>query len=269
MASVIPWIVILALLLTTPLRGEEGGKPSRAFNPETDIISLHYDHAPDRDDGHSAAADRTILESLYGHEWFTTHCLAVSGAYGKNKDRFVKESDRVMDAVFGNKNWFAAHEEWDNVTTGLATLWMMALKADGDVWVKEGGQSDLTCAVLKLIHETEPDMDTRKHVHVVQHSVWNEKQTHEEALEYTKAHTDYIKIRDANAYLNVKGGNATFEKAALSHPVFGPSWKAAFEYYDPRKRLDFSDTGELLHLLGLGEMGIEALRERFLDKPTQ
>ena len=35
-----------------------------AFNSKTDLISLHYDHAPDKDDGQSAAADRTVLESV-------------------------------------------------------------------------------------------------------------------------------------------------------------------------------------------------------------
>ena len=45
---------------------------------------------------------------------------------------------------------------------------------------------------------------------------------------------------------------------------FGQVWKAAFAYYDPADRLDFSDTGELMHILGLGENGIEAFRKRFL-----
>ena len=39
------------------------------------------------------------------------------------------------------------------------------------------------------------------------------------------------------------------------------------DYYDPNHRLDFSDTGELLHILGLGEMGIDGFRERFLEAP--
>ena len=47
------------------------------FNPEKDLLSLHYDHAPDKDDGHSAAADRTILESLHTRDWVKTHVVAV------------------------------------------------------------------------------------------------------------------------------------------------------------------------------------------------
>ena len=42
---------------------------SARFDASADLVSLHYDHAPDRDDGHSAAADRTLLEALYGACW--------------------------------------------------------------------------------------------------------------------------------------------------------------------------------------------------------
>ncbi len=107
-------------------------------------------------------------------------------------------------------------------------------------------------------------MDTNRRIHVVQHSSWNEDQTTDEALAYIKTHTDYIRIKDANRFVNVAGGNDAFETAARQHPVFGPIWKAAFTYYPPENRLDFSDTGEMLHILGLGEIGIDGFRKRFL-----
>ena len=50
------------------------------FNPNKDLLSLHYDHAPDKDDGHSTAADRTILQSMFGKKWIKQHVIAVSGA---------------------------------------------------------------------------------------------------------------------------------------------------------------------------------------------
>src|SRR4030042_6791546 len=74
----------------------------RKFSPEKDLLSLHYDHAPDRDDGQSAAADRTLLESLYGTDWIRKHVVAVSGAYGKNAEKFNVLSDAVMDEVWGD-----------------------------------------------------------------------------------------------------------------------------------------------------------------------
>ena len=110
-----------------------------------------------------------------------------------------------------------------------------------------------------------PEVDTATRIHVVQHSNWNEKHTTGAALEYAINNADYVRIRDANAYLNLKGGDERFVKSAREHPVFDPVWEAAFNYYDPNIRLDFSDTGELLHILGLGEMSVDDFRKRFLD----
>ncbi len=239
--------------------------PARTFNPRTDLISLHYDHAPDLDDGQSAAADRTMLESLFGREWLPSHVVAVSGAYGKNAAQFVPASDRVMDAAWGNAGgWLAGHADRQHAIDALVDRWTRTLKAGGDVWVKEGGQSDITAAAVAKIESTLKGVDPRRRVHVVQHSDWNEDQTTPEALRYTREHTDYIRIRDANTYLNLKGGNAAFVTAATSHPSFGKMWRAAFAYYDPTVRLDFSDTGELMHILGLGELGPGEFQKRFL-----
>ena len=105
---------------------------------------------------------------------------------------------------------------------------------------------------------------------IQQHSKWNEDQTTDSSLAYTKKHTHYIKIRDANEYLNVEGGDDTFAKIASENPFFGTIWKVAFEYYNPSIRLDFSDTGELMYILGLGEMGFEDFSKRFFrEKETR
>jgi len=244
--------------------GEESGR-TREFEPHKDLLSLHYDHAPDKDDGQSAAADRTILESLHEREWIQKHVVAVSGAYGKNAKQFNPKSDAVMDAAWNDcGGWLAGHANREQVATDLFERWAAVLRDGGDVWVKEGGQSDITADVVKRIRRRLPDLDTNNRIHVVQHSNWNEKQTTDAALAYTKKHTDYIRIKDANRFLNVKGGNDAFETAARQHPVFGPVWEAAFTYYNPEHRLDFSDTGELMHILDLGKIGIDDFRKRFL-----
>ena len=240
---------------------------TRNFNPETDLISLHYDHAPDKDDGQSAAADRTILESLFGRAWIKQHVVAVSGAYGKNAGSFNFKSDVVMDIAWNNcGGWLSGHNSRDKVIDILCERWIATLESGGNVWVKEGGQSDLTADTIKKIIVKITDLDIKIGIHVVQHSKWNENQTTDSALEYTKKQVQYIKIPDANAYLNLKGGDSDFEKAALAHPTYGPVWKAAFAYYDPKERLDFSDTGELLYILGFGEIDIDGFRKRFLNK---
>lgn len=236
------------------------------IDAEKDLISLHYDHAPDKDDGQSAAADRMILESMFGLAWVKAHALAVSGAYGKNAGRFNDKSDAVMDACWNAAGgWVDAHADREAAMEKLAARWAKTLEAGGDIWVKEGGQSDLTADVVRRLAGSMEDLETTERIHVVQHSNWNENATTDADLDYVKKHTDYIRIKDANRYLNRRGGDDAFEKAATDHPTFGKAWQAAFGYYPPRHRLDFSDTGELLHMLGLGEMSIEAIRERFLD----
>lgn len=258
-------LCVIPLILCVTLQANEPDE-AREFSAESDLISLHYDHAPDKDDGQSAAADRTILETLYDSDWIIKHVIAVSGAYGKNASEFNTKSDDVMDAAWNEfGGWLAAHTDKEKVISELTERWVQILKAGGDVWVKEGGQSDITAAVVAQIKKQLPELETNTRIHVVQHSDWNEDQTTDAALAYTRNHTDYIKIRDANNYLNIKGGNREFEKSALAHPRFGQVWQAAFTYYNPRQRLDFSDTGELMHILGLGEMSIDGFRKRFLD----
>jgi len=242
-------------------------KPSQnIFDTKKDLLSLHYDHAPDKDDGQSAAADRTILETMFGIEWIKNHVIAVSGTYGKNAPDFDVNSDLVMDAVWNDTGaWLKAHTHHHQVVSDLAALWSGTIKGGGRVWVKEGGQSDLTSDVVKIIKKQYPEIDTARWIHVVQHSNWNEDQTTDDALSYVKKYTHYIRIRDANAYLNIKGGDEKFVDSAVNHPLFGGKWRAAFVYYDPKERLDFSDSGELMHILGLGEIDIENFRNRFLD----
>jgi hypothetical protein len=246
--------------------------PPTAFDPATDFISLHYDHAPDKDDGQSAAADYTMLESLFGDEWVVAHTAAVSGACGLNANLFNPDSNAVMDAVWrfldtGNSYWLPNHTRHATVLNFLTVRWRLVLLGGGDVWVKEGGQSDLTAEVIANIRQLMPSLPTEQRIHVIQHSLWNEQQTTPAALAYVMQHSDYIKIPDANAYLNVLGGDPAFEAAALAHPVFGSVWQAAFDYYDPNVRLDFSDTGELMHMLGFGQMSIDQFRVRFLQAP--
>ncbi len=255
-------VVLAAAVAVAGVRAQ----PRRTFNPQSDLISLHYDHAPDLDDGQSAAADRTLLESLFGHEWLAAHVVAVSGAYGRNAGQFVAASDAVMDAAWNDAGgWVAAHRDRARAVAALTDRWRRTLNAGGDVWVKEGGQSDITAAVVARIAQRDSALDLRRRIHVVQHSTWNEDQTTPEALRYTREHTDYIRIGDANKYLNIAGGDKAFVAAAVSHPVFGRIWRSAFAYYDPSVRVDFSDTGELLHLLGIGEISVGEFRHRYLE----
>ncbi len=260
-------VLFLIAVFVVVERGISQNVAERTFDPDKDLLSLHYDHAPDKDDGQSAAADRTLLQFYFGVEWISRHVIPVSGTYGENAETFNPASDSVMDAAWNNcGGWLAAHTARKEVLTELTGRWTQTLAAGGDIWVKEGGQSDLTAEVIKRIHSNSPKYNLQKRVHLVQHSDWNEDKTTDSALTYVKKNAHYIRIKDANAYLNRKGGDERFEKAALQHPLYGVIWKSAFDYYDPKERLDFSDTGELMYILGLGEIGIDAFRERYLER---
>ncbi|NJK62893.1 MAG: hypothetical protein HC921_09650 [Synechococcaceae cyanobacterium SM2_3_1] len=240
--------------------------PTAGFQPGIDLISLHYDHAPDRDDGHSAAADRTILQTEFSCDFIRDYTTPVAGAYGENANTYRPDSEAVMATVFNPCGGFInAHRDWPGAVALLVSRWSQILTSGGEIWVKEGGQSDITADVVREIKIQFPAIDTRTRIHVIQHSVWNENQTTDADLAYVRQETNYIKIRDANSYLNRSGGDNTFEQAALAHPLFGPSWQSAFNYYNPDNRLDFSDTGELMYILGLGELNIDQFRQRYLD----
>jgi hypothetical protein len=256
-----------SLLLASCTSSRPADSPGKEFDPATDLLSLHYDHAPDRDDGHSAAADRTILESEFGVEWLHRHVVAVSGAYGRNAGQFVDASDAVMDAAWNDAGgWLDGHEDPPGTRSALATTWQRTLTAGGDVWVKEGGQSDITADVVRRVSDALPDVDTRMRIHVVQHSDWNENQSSPDALAFVRDHTDYIRISDANAFLNAEGGDNEFVTAAVQNERFGAVWRAAFDYYDPSIRLDFSDTGELMYILSLGTPGFRQFQISYLQK---
>ena len=106
MKKLIPAFLIIVALSITFLTCTK--KNTQQFNPETDLISLHYDHAPDKDDGQSAAADRTILETMFGIDWIKMHVVAVSGAYGKNAADFNINSNAVMDTAWNDcGGWLA------------------------------------------------------------------------------------------------------------------------------------------------------------------
>lgn len=236
------------------------------FRSNLDLISLHYDHAPDKDDGHSAAADRTILESEFSCNTITSNTLAVAGTYGENASSYNPNSEAVMDTVFiPCGGYINAHQDWNGAVQAVADRWSQILMAGGNIWVKEGGQSDLTADVVRHLKIDLPSIDSRTRIKVIQHSNWNENKTTDADLAYVKQETDYTKIPDANSYLNQPGGDPAFEQAALAHPVFGPGWQSAFTYYDPDIRLDFSDTGELMYILGLRQMGIDEFRQTYLD----
>lgn len=242
---------------------------AQKFNPAKDIIALHYDHAPDLDDGHSATADRVILQSTFGKKWLNKHLIIVSGTYGLNSKTFVSSSDKLMNVVW-NGQWISAHHDWKASVQKSVAVWVKTIHKGGLVWIKEGGQSDFTADVIKQIKVKHPQINTKESIICVQHSNWNEDQTTPKLLAYTKENSKYIRIEDANAYCVIKRNDPAIVKfvdAALSNPTNRKYWEASFIYFPAlgeKGYIDYSDTGELMHILGLGKMDVENFRNTYL-----
>lgn len=234
------------------------------INVQNDLVALHYDHAPDRDDGHAAAAGLAVVESL------GLNAIVVGGAYGQwNADRYDSASEAVMNAVWG-ANWYNAHSDFNGALNASVARWLQVLDSGGDVWVAEGGQADFSAAVVRQIQRDRPAINTSSRIHIVQHSDWNEVHANQSELDFTRANTHYVLIDDGNfsngtADLNQKSQSFV---DSVNGSRYASAWQAAFAYLSPNEKLDFSDTVELLYIVGIGTDQISSpddFAARFID----
>ena len=218
-----------------------------------DLIALHFDHAPDPDDGHATTAGATIAAAL------DFEPLVVGGTYGSgNASRYKDASEPLMDIVWGSNGWLNADANWSRSVAVSADRWVETLNACGDVWVAEGGQADFTADVVREVLDRIPGLDTESRIHVVQHSGWNENNSNSGDLAFVQSMTDYEKIDSGNkdndtADLHSEFYRGPFLNAALTSEN-GEAWAAAFDFLSPSgHKLDFSDTTELLAIVGIGK----------------
>jgi len=79
-------------VVSAPLTGNSG------FNRQRDLVAIHFDHAPDRDDGHAAVAALMVRDKM------GLNVQVVAGTYGVySAGRYDAESERVMAAVWGSE----------------------------------------------------------------------------------------------------------------------------------------------------------------------
>ncbi len=243
-----------------------------AYVQDRDLISLHYDHAPDRDDGHATVAALAVVRTL----GIQPH--VVSGAYGqRNRNQYQPAAEPVMQETWGS-DWLNAHANWQASVNATYTRWLATLSNGGDIWVAEGGQADFTADVVRLINSNNRSINTRARIHVVQHSTWNEEQANQSDLNYTRNNTNYVKIADgngSNATADLNQKSASFVTTARASQ-YAAAWNAAFRYLNPNNKLDFSDTVELLHILEIGkdriatvnDFGAEFLTQNSIPQPS-
>jgi len=214
-----------------------------------DLLALHFDNCPDRDDGHAAVAGKAVIDSV-GLE----NVIVVNGTCGASiRDRYQPASERVMRAVWGN-DWLDSFNNEASAVATSADRWAATLANGDNVWVAEGGPSDFTAKVLRRIGDRFPSVD-RKRVHVIQHSAgerFNERLTSDAAISLVKRVADYRAIPDGNSGNN---GSADFNQRSSTfvniarQSRYASEWNAAFDYLDPNVKIDFSDTVEVLYII--------------------
>ena len=214
-----------------------------------DLVALHYDNCPDRDDGHAVVAGKSVIDTVGINNF-----IVVNGTCGSGiRNRYRPDSEAVLTATYGD-DWLDGFNELTESVNTAADRWAATLANGDDVWVAEGGPSDFTAMVLERLGDAFPELD-RGQVHVVQHSIgFNQGQTDDDNLDLIMDVADYITIDDGNS-----GGNDTADLAMQSNSFvtialqsrFASAWTAAFDYFDPngRRGVDFSDTVELLFII--------------------
>jgi len=222
-----------------------------------DLLVLHYDNCPDKDDGHAIPAGKSVIE-----KYDIKNVLAVNGTCGNSiRDRFNSASNAVMKASWGNE-YLDADAKRAAAVQEATTRWATTLSNGADVWIAEGGQSDYTADVVRQLEARYPSFNLRR-IHVIQHSTgriaYNEIFTDSSNLAYLKNKVSYQAIPNGNA-----GGNGTadfnqqssfFVRSARASR-FSAEWNAGFVYLPPdcsvrteNCKLDFSDTVELLYIV--------------------
>ncbi len=213
-----------------------------------DLVSLHYDNAPDRDDGHALVAGR-VLTDFFG----VGNVIAVNGTHGfERRAAFHEESQPLFNQTW--PNGYDAFEDRRGSVLAVASRWSNTISTGGHVWVAEGGPMDFSADVLR-----ELPSDFRRSVTIVQHSHgYNEDQTNPVNVTYVENNANYIRIDNGNL-----GGNSTadlnIDSTSPSHPFvtgalssrWSTYWQLAFDYLPVTNKLDFSDTVEYLWILDI------------------
>ena len=233
------------------------------FNPQTDVFVGHFDSKPDVDDLHTIAAVGSLLKQ---GEFACVEAIGVAGAYGVQGGEYIS-SPRLFELAFGEK-WLDGHNDRAGTVSAQARLFTETLQADGHVWIMIAGQADIAADALETAMQTAPDLPYKSHIHLVQHSDWNESVTAPEKLAFAQEQADYQKIADGNALGNGTPGYTTnssvYWEPVLEDPGIGPLWQEAKTLADAKNPtaayvnpsveaggFDFSDTAEMAHIFGL------------------
>ena len=260
-------LLILLVFFTPGSSKESSTTLIGKFRVDKDLLLAHFDCKTDVDDLLSVAGVATILSNP---RFSDVRYHAVAGAYGIQDGLYVPANE-LFDTAFGD-NWSDAHKNFDKALKEETAIVMKTLEKGGNIWIAEAGQSDFTAALIRNIRKTYSLAETIKHIHVVQHSDWNESVTAPDDLNYVKKNSSYNKIPDGNVVGNGSPGLKTDEilnlKKYISDPKVLHIWNMAIEianryngkdnrYKNPaiaKGGLDFSDVAETCWIFGFNNI---------------
>ncbi len=212
-------------------------------NLSTDRIFHFFDNGPDYDDGLAVIANRMVAD----YHGVTDISYVIAGtcdrARMKNwRPTFVPVADMAWPG------WVNAHEDRDGAISAVAALWREILNNDGRIFVLEGGPSEFTAEVLEELGNID-----RKDIHVIQHAPANWRNTPSWAINLVRQVVTVHDIDNGNTGNNKTPdlfyNNAKAANDLLNDQLYGRIWTQGNKHLDMKKRLDFSDTVELIWLL--------------------
>ena len=245
-----------------------------------DLLSLHWDSAPDPDDLQAMIFTREILDSRPDVDF-----IAVNGAKRDATSSLVTGSSEHMKSMFPSAyeafrnglNSTAQQNLYTNTVRTFATAWGLTLAAGNRVHVAEGGPSNFTASVIEELLRRNTPVSSLKNIRVVQHSWgWNENNTNDSALLTVRRYASYIRIANGNQGEEAgssqsatpdfqRGNDARCQafRARTANSRYSSQW--AYATNRLINRCDASDSVEVLWILGIRTSLVPTL-ERFADR---
>ena len=233
-----------------------------------DLIALHHDNFPDPDDFQAMVANRLVLDST-GADF-----LMVSGTIGHARDRTLGPADALSARLFPGRLNAKPRNLWRtgnydrSAVLSAASAWSQVLSGGRTVHVAEGGAGDFTALVLGELQRQ--GVGGLKRVRVVQHSAANERNTRADRLAFTRRVATYVSIGDGNvpnATPDFNRRDASVEARARNASLYAAEWRTALDAIETARRMDFSDTVELLYILGIptsAARDVRAFADRYI-----
>ncbi len=276
--KIVIWLSIGLFLAGCASQVAENASKLGRFSVSDDLYLAHFDSKTDVDDIHSIAGVATMLKD---ERFAQVNFHAVAGAYGIQKGLYVP-SPELFDLAFG-KRWSDAHTDYTQALKEVAQRVEETLNGGGDIWIAEAGQSDFSADLVREIQNTFTSLETKKSIHIVQHSNWNEENTAPHNLKFVRNNTDYRKIPDGNAQGNGTPGLKSTTRPDLEKWAGNDSvreiWRIAFEIADKYNGkegrylntaiedggMDFSDVAEACWIFGFDKLAdTQAFFEEFV-----